>query len=413
MRIQICGRLRVEIDGRQVESVLGGRQGQLLLTYLVLNRHRDLPRPEIASAVWPGRQGERALVACLSKIRRALGGCVEGKSEVRLALPASAWVDLEAAEEALHRAESAVARSDWDRVYSATRPPLYVTARGFLPGCDLPWAVDVRHRLDDMLVRALECSALGSLGIGGSELPLAETNARRAVELAPLRESAHAVLMEALAARGNEADALRVYSELRERLQAELGTVPGRAVEAVRERLARGSEPSFSGGAATRTFMFTDVVGSTNLLEVIGDDAWRHLRAWHDQALRSLFSEHDGEEVDHTGDGFFVAFPTAEAAVRCAVAIQRRLRDHRREHGFAPHVRIGVHTARAVRAGANYTGKGVHEAARIAAIGGAGEIVASHATVDRATGSIAISSPRTVELKGIAEPLEVVTVEWG
>jgi SARP family transcriptional regulator, regulator of embCAB operon len=412
MRIQLCGRLRVEVDGTHVHGLFGGRQGEVLFSYLVLNRFRDLPRASIVAAVWPQGRGDRALGTYLSRIRRALGGCVEGKSELRLVLPASAWVDLEAADEALHRGESAVAVGAWDKVYSATRVALYVSERGFLPGCEYPWAADVRRRLTEMHVRALECSALGSLGVGGSELPLAETNARRAVELAPLRESAHAVLMEALAAKGNEADALRVYEDLRERLQAELGTRPGRAVEAIRERLVREAEPTFHGGSATRTFMFTDVVGSTNLLELIGDDAWQHLRAWHDQTLRSLFAEHDGEEVDHTGDGFFVAFPHAEAAIGCAIAIQRRLRDHRREHGFAPHVRVGVHTAEARRTGDNYTGKGVHEAARIAALGGAGEIVASRETVDGAEGTVPISSPRAVELKGITRPVEIVTVDW-
>jgi class 3 adenylate cyclase len=97
--------------------------------------------------------------------------------------------------------------------------------------------------------------------------------------------------------------------------------------------------------------------------------------------------------------------------VRCAIAIQRRLRDHRREHGFAPQIRIGLHAAQAVRTRDNYTGKGVHEAARISAIGGAGEIVASLATVDEAVGA-SISSPRAVELKGITAPVEVVTIDW-
>jgi SARP family transcriptional regulator, regulator of embCAB operon len=402
----------VEVDGVHVADRLGGRQGQLLFAYLVLNRFRDVPRAEVAAAVWPTGAGERALTTYLSKFRRALGGCIEGRSEIRLAVPPHAWVDIEAADEKLLQAEGAIAAGDWAKAYSAAHVALYIAERGFFPGCDLPWAVETRGRLHEILVRALECEAAAALGTGSRELPEGEKNARRAVELAPFRESAHRVLMEVLEARGNEAEALRVYEELRERLQSELETVPGRAVEEVHARLRKVGAPSFFGGATTRTFMFTDVVSSTNLLELIGDEAWHDLRAWHDQTLRELFAEHDGEEVDHTGDGFFVAFPDGASAVRCAIAIQLLLREHRRRHGFAPQIRIGLHTAEAVRTSSSYTGKGVHEAARIAALAGAGEIVASRATVDGAAGSVPVSEPRPAELKGIAEPVEVVTIDW-
>src|SRR5206468_3254058 len=81
--------------------------------------------------------------------------------------------------------------------------------------------------------------------------------------------------------------------------------------------------------------------------------------------LRSAFAHHRGEEVNSTGDGFFVAFERALDGLDCAVDIQRRLARHRREHGFAPRVRIGLHTAEATREGRDYRGRGVHVAARI------------------------------------------------
>jgi class 3 adenylate cyclase len=126
--------------------------------------------------------------------------------------------------------------------------------------------------------------------------------------------------------------------------------------------------------------------------------------------LRALFEDHGGGEIDSAGDGFFVAFESAEAALACAVAIQRRLAEHRRDHGFAPQVRIGVHAAEATASAAGYHGKGVHEAARLGALAGGGEIVASVATI--ADADVTYSNPRTVELKGIAEPVEVVTIDW-
>jgi class 3 adenylate cyclase len=158
-----------------------------------------------------------------------------------------------------------------------------------------------------------------------------------------------------------------------------------------------------------KTFMFTDIVKSTDLLEALGDEAWEPLLRWHDQTLRSLFVAHHGEEVVTTGDGFFVGFDSPDTALACAVGIQRTLAEHRRAHGFAPQVRIGVHASDANQVGRNYIGKGVHEAARIAALAGGGEIFASKQT---ASPQFAVSEPRAVALKGVSEPMEIVTVEW-
>jgi class 3 adenylate cyclase len=167
-----------------------------------------------------------------------------------------------------------------------------------------------------------------------------------------------------------------------------------------------------SGTREVRTFMFTDIVRSTQLVEAIGDEAWADLVRWHDQALRALFAAHGGEEVDHAGDGFFVAFAAARPALECSVAIQRALLEHRRQQGFAPQVRIGLHAAPAQRHGGAYRGKGVHVAARIAALAGAGEIVASQDTVDSVPPTLTPSAPRVVTLKGLSEPLAVVTLGW-
>jgi class 3 adenylate cyclase len=159
-----------------------------------------------------------------------------------------------------------------------------------------------------------------------------------------------------------------------------------------------------------RTFVFTDIVGSTQLVEAMGDEAWQALIRWHDETLRSLFATHRGEEVVATGDGFFVAFESPEEAVACAVAIQRRLADHRRTQGFAPQVRIGVHASGATQVGRNFTGKGVHEASRIAGLAEGGEILASRETA--AGGRFPVSDPRLVDVRGISEPIEVVSVAW-
>jgi class 3 adenylate cyclase len=158
-----------------------------------------------------------------------------------------------------------------------------------------------------------------------------------------------------------------------------------------------------------KTFMFTDIVGSTNLVVALGDEAWETMLGWHNTALREVFTARGGEEISTTGDGFFVSFDSPELAVEAAIAIQRRLAEHWSTAGFAPGVRIGLHASDATRIGGDFLGKGVHEAARIAALGGAGDIVASVATVN---GTDRTSDRRAVDLKGLSGPIEVVNVDW-
>jgi class 3 adenylate cyclase len=159
--------------------------------------------------------------------------------------------------------------------------------------------------------------------------------------------------------------------------------------------------------------MFTDIVTSTDLVGLVGDEAWGELLAWHNRELRSAFASHRGEEVKGTGDGFFVAFDSAADGIECAVDIQRRLARHRREHGFAPSVRIGLHLAEATRDGRDYSGGGVHVAARIGSAATGQEILVSTAVLEGAGKSrFSVSEPRSLTLKGVREPVDVRVVDW-
>jgi class 3 adenylate cyclase len=119
-----------------------------------------------------------------------------------------------------------------------------------------------------------------------------------------------------------------------------------------------------------------------------------------------------GEVVEGTGDGFFLSFPDSRSALSAAVAVQRALADHRRNAGFAPRVRIGVHATQAIHDGTDYAGVGIHAAARIAAGAGPDEIVASVTTLEAADGRFEQDEPRSVELKGISGPMEVASGRW-
>lgn len=177
------------------------------------------------------------------------------------------------------------------------------------------------------------------------------------------------------------------------------------------ERAAADAAARRSGAAEVRmTFMFTDIEGSTALAGTLGNQAWDHLLRWHDETLRGLFARHDGSVVNSTGDGFFVAFSAARRALDCAVAVQRALAEHRRRTGFAPGVRIGLHTADASRHGDDFAGQGVHIAARVAALAAGGEIVASGAVLAEARETVGELRPET--LKGVADPVEVAVVPW-
>ena len=106
-RIQICGPVVVQVDGRRVEGALPGRQGLLLLVYLAANRDRAVSRDELIEALWPDElpaRPESALSVLLSKLRSALGpASIEGRSHLRLAMP-DTRIDLEAAAMGVHRA---------------------------------------------------------------------------------------------------------------------------------------------------------------------------------------------------------------------------------------------------------------------------------------------------------------------
>jgi DNA-binding SARP family transcriptional activator len=240
-RIQLCGRIVIELRGRRLEYALPGRQGRLLFAYLIANRPRPITRDELKDALW----GHDVPAACdsvlsgvLSRLRHALGPeVVRGRTEISLALPPDAWIDLEAAREAIHRAECAVESAAWTKAWGPARVALNVASRGFLPGEDAPWIDERRRFLRDVYVRALECVARVGLALGGMELVSAERSGRALVELEPYRESGYRLLMEVLAAEGNDAEALRTYDRLRRLLREELGTAPAAATQALHKRL--------------------------------------------------------------------------------------------------------------------------------------------------------------------------------
>ncbi|HYU50628.1 MAG TPA: adenylate/guanylate cyclase domain-containing protein [Candidatus Limnocylindria bacterium] len=256
--------------------------------------------------------------------------------------------------------------------------------------------------------------AMGRLLLAEGDAPGAVQELRSAVrgwrEVGAPYEVARgrALLARALLAVDDDDDAELELKAARDEFER-LGAMPDLAAS---ERDLRSAADREAAPVQThKTFMFTDIVGSTNLAELLGNDSWERLLRWHDDALRALVATSRGEVVNSTGDGFFAAFDTARAGVECALAIQRALADHRRDTGFALSVRIGLHTAEANRRGADYSGMGVHVAARVAALAGGGEILATADTLAEA-GHVATSELREATVKGVTAPIRVASVTW-
>src|SRR3954454_12861297 len=125
----------------------------------------------------------------------------------------------------------------------------------------------------------------------------------------------------------------------------------------------------------TVTFLFTDIEGSTRLVQALGSDAFRSLLDRHDAILRRSIEDGDGAVVRTEGDSFFAAFPTATGAIRAAVEAQRGLASEAWPENATIRVRMGLHTGEGRLGGDDYVGIDVHRAARIAAAGHGGQVL--------------------------------------
>src|SRR4051794_2129480 len=268
--IRLCGRVAVGARDGLAGAALPGRQGQLLLAYLVCHRTRACPRYELEDVLWPERApaaSDSALSSLLSKLRRTLGhDALTGRAEVRLAVPEPLWVDIEALADAVGLAGHALDERRWADAAAQARAALAVATEPFLAECDGPWVRERRREVEGLRLRALEALGEAGLRLGGRELDAAEHAARTAIALAPFRESSQRLLMEIHEAGGNPAEALRAFEDLRRLLRDELGTAPGAPVMEVYERLLRGDGPAEgtpAGLGATRAPLPAPLVAAT------------------------------------------------------------------------------------------------------------------------------------------------------
>jgi DNA-binding SARP family transcriptional activator len=249
VKVRVCGRLEVEWDGQRLEHALVGRQSRVLFAYLTLHRDRPVRRDELVDALWAGEarpNGDALLRPLLSRVRRALGPAhLEGRSELELSFPPDTWVDWEAAHDGLRRARERRGAGDHAAAWQAARAALAIVERGLLPGFEADWIERFRGELDELRCQLLEAVALAGTHLGEADVVVAEQAARRAVELSPFRESARVALIEVLRRRGNSAEALVTYEQVRTLLRDELGALPGPELRALHAALLDGQrEPA-------------------------------------------------------------------------------------------------------------------------------------------------------------------------
>jgi class 3 adenylate cyclase len=167
-------------------------------------------------------------------------------------------------------------------------------------------------------------------------------------------------------------------------------------------------------GAGTTTLLFTDLVGSTELLDRLGDDAGEHVRREYFAILRAAAGEHGGREVKSLGDGLMVAFASALGAVACAVRMQQRIAAHGGAPEEATRLRIGLNAGEMINTEDDYFGAPVVIAKRLCDRAGAGQILASE-VVRSLVGKRGEHSFRAVgamQLKGLSEPVTAFELDW-
>ena len=165
----------------------------------------------------------------------------------------------------------------------------------------------------------------------------------------------------------------------------------------------------------TVTILFSDIEGSTQMTERLGDQRMQQILRGHNDIVRHQVAAYGGFEVKSLGDGFMLAFSSARRALQCAISIQQAFAAHNREHPEEPvRVRIGLHTGEFVQEMEDFFGKNVILASRIADQARGGEILVSGLLKELtdSAGDIRFGEVQEVELKGLAGLNRVYAVAW-
>jgi predicted ATPase/class 3 adenylate cyclase/Tfp pilus assembly protein PilF len=387
LTIRLFGAMEVSPPGTPFPR-LRAQPGYWLLALLVLRHDREVDRGWLAGTLWPDSLESTSadnLRKYLVDLRRALG-----TEAVRLHAPTprTLRLDLEGVYVDVIAFDAAIARGDTPALEGAValyRGPL-------LEACAEAWVLQERENREQALLATLETLAARSMAAG--DPAAAERHLRRAVSVDPLRETAHRGLMQALAAGGNYAAAQEAYRELRLLLHREVNAEPDPETQAVYAQIRQDAREKAIGATSlntqraavppslpegTVTLLFTDIEGSTRLVQHLGD-AYPATLQQHNALLSDAVIANNGYVVGTKGDSFFVVFSRAQDAVAGVVAAQRALATHAWPAGATVRVRMGLHSGEPILVGNGYVGLDLHRAARIMDAAHGGQVLLSEST---------------------------------
>ncbi len=416
LHVRLLGDLGLELDGVPID-LPASRRARSLLGLLALDR-RPHARPQLAARFWPDVLDESArtsLRSALAALRRSLGPQADRYLvATRESTGLTGDVETDVAEFERLR--------DADRLEEA----MELWRGDLLSGLDDDWVLIARDEWRQKVGGVLGELATRAQNAGDLQAALAHT--RRIVALDPLSEEAQRALMSRLAATGDRAAALVAYNRYADRLRAELRIAPSPITRALAEQL-RGSgaedrsaarDPAVPvapppSAAGTVTLLFTDLVGSTELLDDLGDEQAEQLRRVHFGLLREVALSHAGQEVKSLGDGLMVVFASSLDAAACAVGIQRAVDRRNRREGSVPlSVRIGLHVGEPIRDEDDYFGTSVVVARRLCDCAKGGEILASELVrqLIGGRGRFSFGPVGELSLKGLTQPVGACELGW-
>lgn len=247
-RFYLTGRVSIEGSSLVDQAELPGRHGRLALVRLALARHRPLPTGELADAIWGAdvpASVETSLRAVISKLRSAVARA-EATPSPTIAFDAGcyqlrapgAWVDVEAAANAVDRAEGAWRAGGSEVAWQHATVAASIARRPLLPGEDAAWVAEAQGRLRRVHLRAL--AVLAEVWRERGDHGLAVATATELVALEPFREASHRALILAHQAAGDAAEAARAYEDCRELMREALGVDPSPETQRLHRHVLRG-----------------------------------------------------------------------------------------------------------------------------------------------------------------------------
>ncbi len=383
LQIRLLGQFDIRADGKRV--LIASRSGQSLFAFLMLHAGVEHRREKLAGMIWPDTSDEIArknLRQELWRIRKSTTAHLPANveyltaDEITVALNADApyWLDVAALEKSEENTEALISSLS-----------LY---RGeLLPGFYDDWVMLERERVQGIFES--KCAALLEKLIQAASWNKVQEWADRWIALGQTPEPAYRAQMIAAAALHDSAKLALAYERCVEALRNDLGVEPSPETRALFDELSQGKQlsqpllapisPIQIQPSGTVTFLFSDIEGSTRLVERLGE-VYASVLSDQRDLLRAIAEKCNGHEVDTQGDSFFFAFFRAADAVAFAADAQRALASHPWPHGETLRVRMGLHTGEPMLARTGYVGIDVHRAARIGGAGHGGQVLLSQTT---------------------------------